>query len=221
MINRTLRYFLAIGVLLVLSALSAGCGSSSSTSSGSADSTAENASAEGISAFLKPGSPTNKLVRFGSEAPAKEREAAAVALAETLEAREEGDFEKQCETSSLLVAKSITSSKTGAGAEKNCPRELRELAVPLNKTKPFRVDTFDGEIVALRVKGKKAEALYHGNDGKDYAMPMSKEGDSWKVAALLTTELNPPETEKQKEGGKAQKEAGNVQSGAPPSKPAN
>jgi hypothetical protein len=214
MINRTLRCFLAIAALLALTALSVGCGGSSSESNGSTGATAENVSAEGISAFLKPGSSTNKLVRFGKEASAAEREAASTVLAENSEAREAGDFDKQCATLAFAGADNIAATETGAAAMKLCPRNLAELSRPLNKTKSVRINTFDGEIDSLRVKGKQAQALYHGKDNKDWAVPMVKERGGWKVAAILATELNPPESKKQKE-------AGEPPSGPLPSTPAN
>lgn len=36
--------------------------------------------------------------------------------------------------------------------------------------------------------GSHAFAFYHGTDGEDYAMPMEKVGDSWKVDALVPLE---------------------------------
>jgi hypothetical protein len=47
------------------------------------------------------------------------------------------------------------------------------------------VDTMKSSIGALRLIGDgQAFAFYHGNDGKDYLIPMELEGGSWKVAAL-------------------------------------
>src|ERR1700760_1833336 len=125
-----------LAAALILAFALTACGSSDSTSSTSSTTTSSDPPAanngapvrttKGSKQFLKKGSSTNKLVEFGKEAPASEREAASAALAEVLVAREEGDFEKQCAASARLVAKNITSSKTSAGAEKNCPRELKE-----------------------------------------------------------------------------------------------
>jgi hypothetical protein len=40
-----------------------------------------------------------------------------------------------------------------------------------------------------RLKDKHGYSLFHGNNGKDYAMPRKTEGGKWLVGALLTTEL--------------------------------
>jgi hypothetical protein len=187
----------AIAIVVAL-ALLAGCGggsSSSSSASSNGDPVAQNPTAQ----FLKPKSPTNELVEFGTEAPAAERKAAEAVLAENLKARERGDFATQCATLATLVSEHMAEGKKkGAAAAESCSAELKKLAEPLSQSKPFRVDTLSGGTVSLlRVKGNQADAIYHGNDGKDYAMPMFKEGMQWKVAALLTTELNPP-AERQK-----------------------
>jgi hypothetical protein len=188
------RIIAAAVALLVGALLLGGCGggSSSSPSSSSSGEPANAASAQ----FLQPKSPTNELVEFGAEAPAAEREAAEAVLAKNLKAREEADFATQCATLATLVPEHMSESKKkGAAAAKACPAELKKLAEPLASSKPFRVDTLaGGTVAAFRVKGNQGDALYHGNDGKDYAMPMFKEGAQWKVAGLLTTQLNPPKS---------------------------
>jgi len=87
----------------------------------------------------------------------------------------------------------------GKEAERSkCPKELKKLAEPLSGSKQIRADTLTGEIAALRVKGTQAYALYHGNDGNDYAVPMEMEGGSWKVGAIIPTELPPAKSASKK-----------------------
>ena len=66
---------------------------------------------------------------------------------------------------------------------------MKKLASPLSRTKEARKDTLTGSITALRVKGGQGYALYHGNDGTDYAVPLEKEGGTWKVSSIETKEL--------------------------------
>jgi hypothetical protein len=193
--------FVACAVLVVLSLLSGCGGGSGSNAVGSTGSNADSPSGEPSASFLRPGSVTNPLVEAGQEGSVSERETASAVLAKNLEAREEADFATQCATLSQSAVQSVASAKKGAAATKACPSALKALATPLSKTKAIRADTLDGEIAALRVEGNQGQALYHGDDGKDYAMPMVKEGVHWLVAALLATELNPPEKTKSSSTG--------------------
>jgi hypothetical protein len=66
---------------------------------------------------------------------------------------------------------------------KPCPVLLAALAEL--QPKDVRENNLTGSIT-VRTEGSKAVALYHGPEGKAYAMPMVKEGGDWKVASLLT-----------------------------------
>jgi hypothetical protein len=169
-----------MALLALVSLLATGCGGSSS----SADST----TTEGSAAFLQKGSTTNKIVEFGSEAPLPVRTEASDILTENLEAREEADFATQCATLAKEQAEQVTHAK-GVKAVKSCPKELRKIAEPLSTSKSIRANQLAGPIAALRVKGAKAYALFHGKDRDDYAMPMRKEGKEWKVAAIVLIKL--------------------------------
>jgi len=175
------RSFWVIAALSVLGALVAGCGGGSG--SGSGESTTSRSSAP------FPSSKSDaKFVKFGSEASAAEREAANSVLETNLKARAAADFKTQCATLNGRTQSEIASSTTKDPASA-CPAELKNLAAPLPATKKIRANTLGEPIAELRIKGDKAWALYHGNNGKDYAIPMEKEGGAWKVGALLATEL--------------------------------
>jgi hypothetical protein len=187
---------IALTAAVLMAALAAGCGGGSSSSSGSSSSggsTDSSSEAEGSASFLKPGT-KSKLPKFGQEAEASEREAASAVLEENLQARASGDWATQCSSLTAGAIKKVEETPTVFQGQKSrsssCPKRLEAQAQPLSGTKSIRADTMTGPIAALRVKGNKAYALYHGANGKDYAMPMEKVGDEWKVDSLITTEIH-------------------------------
>ena len=165
-----------LAALICLVLLITGCGGGGSSSS----TTNEEASL----AFIKKGH-VNVLPKFGEEASEEEREAVNAIVVENLEARASGDFATQCETLGKKGLAEIPEAKS----QKACAKALKKFAEPLSETKKAREDTLKGSIAALRVKGDKGWALYHGDNGKDYAVPLEKEGRTWKVGSVLTTEL--------------------------------
>jgi hypothetical protein len=187
----------------MLAALAAGCGSSgSSSSSGSTASTGTTSTAGSTSssgesggtgntaastAFLKPGV-KSKIPKFGEEASVEEREAASEVLEENLQAREDAQWTTQCESLSAAAVEKVEGAPT-ASTGVGCAKNLENQAEPLSSTKEIRANTMTEPIAALRVKGSKGYALYHGAKGVDYAMAMEKEGDEWKVASLVTEEI--------------------------------
>jgi hypothetical protein len=126
-----------------------------------------------------------KYVRFGVEASSREREAASKVVTKDLKAREAAHFATQCETLTLKAIAKIP----GAETRKSCPAALREYAEPLAETKQVRRDTLKGPVAAMRIKGVLGYALFHDSDGSDYAVPLEKEGGSWKVGSIVTIEL--------------------------------
>jgi hypothetical protein len=199
------RALIGIGLIVVLliATAAAGCGGGDSTAS---DSTANDVKAkeakeaeakenevelaspsegEPSREFLKKGS-KNTIATYGSEASAKERQAASVVLAKSYKARATLDWAAQCETLSAAAKKenSERAEIQGVGGG-GCPKELKARAEPLQISKDVRVNTLKGPIDALRVKGPRGWALYHGLEGVNYAMRMEKEGGEWKVGDVL------------------------------------
>ena len=127
-------------------------------------------------------------MKFGKPAPASDVEAASKVLAENLEARESADFATQCASLTPAAQGEVVGSQTPKTAQE-CPKKLEELATPLKETEEIRTNTFDGVIDEMRLKGSIAYALYHGNDGKNYAIPLELEGMAWKVGSIVTTEI--------------------------------
>lgn len=169
---------IALFALLCFGIIVVGCGGGSSSAS-SATST-EEASA----AFVKKGH-INVIPKFGEESSAEEREEVSVIVVDSLKAREAADFDAQCETLSEKAVKEVPGAKNRSG----CAKALKELAEPLSESKAARKDNLKGSIAAVRVKGNKGWALYHGTDGKNYAVPLEKENGTWKVGAINTTLL--------------------------------
>jgi hypothetical protein len=173
-------------VVWIIAALCAvatvGCGAGGSTSDGG--STTGSASVEASREFVKKGG-ENKIPNFGKEADSAEREAASKVVEESLTARAAGDWAGQCATLSATAIKQIRETVPPAEG-RTCAKAIETEAEPEEQTQALRANTMTEPIAALRVKGSKGYALYHGAKGLDYAMPMEKEGNQWKVSALIT-----------------------------------
>lgn len=181
LINNLIR---AIALAAVAGLLLVGCGAGGSSSA------SEGSAGEPSRQFQDPEGPKGKepVATYGKESGDAEREEASAILAKNLTAREKASFATQCETLGKRGLEAFLGKGEGTKQSK-CQPELKKLAEPLSGTKKIRADTLSGEIAALRIKGKQAYALYHGNDGKDYAWPMELEASSWKVGAIIPTEL--------------------------------
>jgi hypothetical protein len=175
--------FVLIAAVL-MAALAVGCGGSDSSSSSEASDGGSSAE------FIKSGS-KNVAAKFGKEAGDAEREAASQVLEGNLQARAAGNWAAQCSSLSAAVQKELEVSPTvvGTGNPVSCAKSLETQAKPESATKEVRANTMTGPVAVLRVKGNKAFALYHGTQGKDYAIPMSKEAGVWKVGSVLTQEI--------------------------------
>jgi hypothetical protein len=176
----------------VLALLVAGCGGGSSSSSWDPSQSA--AGGEASAEFEDPTGFVGTIVNFGSEGSREERKAANVVVVKNLEARETGDWASQCATLNRVGEKEIP----GVGEEeRECSKLLGVFAQPINGTKEVREDQLSDSIAALRVDGEKGYALFHGKDGKDYALPLEKEGGTWKVSAVNTIELGDPKSKEE------------------------
>jgi hypothetical protein len=195
--GRRQHLIVIIGALAAALVMIAGCGggssSSDTTSSPGASSSEPHSAPVGSAApsreFMKKGSNT-KWATFGAVASEEEREAASKVLAANLRARQAGEWEAQCSSLTKKAMKELT-RKAGSGPLlEACVKELENIAKPLKASAGARRDNLHGEIDVLRVEGERAVALFHGQGDTDYGMSMEKEDGEWKVAAVLTAEIN-------------------------------
>lgn len=177
-------------------AVLAGCGGGGS--SGSSNSTAaakaakppassraaESTGGEPSAEFVGKG-PNGKLAKSGEEAEAADREAASRVVEESLEARASRDWASQCSTLVAALIKQIEESNSLSAAT-GCAKALAAVAAPA--TPSALANTMTGPIDALRVSGTQGFAFWHGTGGKDYVIPLFKEGGEWKVGSLVAQE---------------------------------
>lgn len=139
--------------------------------------------------FLVPGG-DNVVQTFGEEGTPGERAAASALIASWLSARAATNWKADCSYFSrgyarLLAAdaSNVTNGRTGG-----CPEALAFFGP--NASGNY-VNTLDGPIDSLRVGegqrvggefGEMAFAQYHGTDGRDWVVPLEREGGEWKVA---------------------------------------
>lgn len=136
--------------------------------------------------FLHPNGGDNIVQTFGREATKAEREQASRVIAAWMRARAVQDWKKDCSYFGPGYRTNITDDAHGVthGKVKNCPQAL---AYFKHEASGDYVDNLDGPIDSLRVGVFKEQlnqgyAQYHGNDGKDWILPVEKEDGRWKVA---------------------------------------
>jgi hypothetical protein len=132
----------------------------------------------------------NSIQEFGSEASSSERERAASALHGYLDSHAAGRWTEACHNMSALLL--VDLERMGAMSQskpkpKGCAETLAVLSTGLPK--PVAREGAEADVGSLRVNGDRALILYHGARGKNYAMPMLKEGGQWKVTALAGAPL--------------------------------
>ncbi|HEU4735591.1 MAG TPA: hypothetical protein VFS48_01010 [Solirubrobacterales bacterium] len=126
----------------------------------------------------------NGLLDFGEEAAETERDEATEAVEAFLTARAEADWAAACaQLSRSLLTKIERLARTATELEDtSCPSFLgtfSRLSAEEREDSPT-VETGG----SLRQRGAKAHLVYYGADEMVYAMPLSREGDAWKMDAL-------------------------------------
>jgi hypothetical protein len=76
---------------------------------------------------------------------------------------------------------------TGGKAAPSCAQTLAALSAGIPAAALREVAIAD--VGAFRVDGDQGFLLFHGAQGVDYFMPMIREGDEWKVAAIAPSAL--------------------------------
>lgn len=188
--GRILRSACALVLLLV--ALS-GCG-------GGSDNTTEAAKTEShlypwikgpTRQFLEPGG-DNVVQTFGREGTRAEREQASETIEAWMRARAAQDWKKDCSYFGQGYRENITNDAHGVtnGKVKNCPQAL---AYFKHEASGDYVNNLSGPIDSLRVGVFKEQlnqgwAQYHGNDGRDWIVPLEKENGRWMVGLASPVE---------------------------------
>lgn len=170
--------------LLLAALLVAGCGGS--------DSTTDSASKEEtVDWSIYPPGPTRQFIipggdnavqTFGREATAAERKQASETIAAWMRARAVQDWAKDCSYFGSGYTENITTDAHGVthGRVKSCPEAL---AYFKHEASGDYVNNFKGTTVAsLRIGEGHGYAQYHGNDGKDWIVPVERNEGEWKVS---------------------------------------
>lgn len=131
----------------------------------------------------------NTQAVWGHEASGAERARASRVITGWLRARAATDWAADCSFFSrryrhALVAEDAT--EVSNGEVQNCPQALDFFGFAASGDCK---NTLSGPIDRLRVGGGLGIALYHGNDGNDWAVTMEKEAGGWWLAIAAPTEL--------------------------------
>jgi hypothetical protein len=146
----------------------------------------------GGSAQFKVKGGDNSVQEFGSEADTSELDRAATTLHGFLDARAAGNWAAACSYMSKTIVESFEKLATQSKQSQNtsCAEILGKLTNPAAKQE-LLAEAAKADVGSLRIEGERAFVIYTGTDRKTFlAMPMAKEGDSWKVASLAGTPLN-------------------------------
>lgn len=146
----------------------------------------------GAAAFKTPGA-DNSIQEFGNEASSAELARAAAVLHAYLEARAEGEWKVACDQLAPGLTKSLgalgaAAQKGGSAPAPSCPKLLAGLSAGIAPS-TLRESAL-AEVGALRTQGAQGFLLFHGAHDSDYFMPMAREGDVWKVAAIAPSPLS-------------------------------
>jgi hypothetical protein len=131
----------------------------------------------------------SSLLDFGEESDEAEREEAAGVVHGFYSARAREDWSATCAQLSGAVLAKIEHLATSATEleDTSCPAFLKTF------TRLSAQERREGTVVdagSLRHQGAKGFLIYYGAGKVAYAMPLSKEGDGWKVDSLSSKLLD-------------------------------
>ncbi|HEX6781514.1 MAG TPA: hypothetical protein VF125_05720 [Solirubrobacterales bacterium] len=179
--------------MVVLLVFACGCGGDGGESTGAPDTTTkESAPTTDLSKeagnFRGPNGGNTQAV-FGHEASRAERARASRIIEGWMRARASTDWAADCSYFSrryrhALVAEDAT--QVSNGEVQNCPQALAFFGIAASGDYK---NTLSGPIDRFRVAGGQGIALYHGNDGNNWAVLMEKEAGKWWVAVAAPQEL--------------------------------
>jgi hypothetical protein len=128
------------------------------------------------------------VLDFGEEGSEADLEEGGETVSTFLAARAAGDWREACaQVSRPMLAKIDHLATTATDlADKSCPSFLGTFT---QLSAEERRNSASVEAGSIRLKGKRAYVIYSGDGGVVYAMPLSREGDAWKVASLAPERL--------------------------------
>jgi hypothetical protein len=141
----------------------------------------------------------NSVQEFGTEADEAERDAAAAAVHNFLDARVQEAWEAACSYVSTEVRDSLETfaAKAREAAEKEgkpvpegtgCSTILAGLTNPAVLSE-LRKEAAAADVRSLRVEGDRGFVIYTGLENTVIAIPVVKEDDDWKVGSLAGTPI--------------------------------
>lgn len=133
--------------------------------------------------FYDPGD-DNAVQLYGHEAaPALRRQIGSTVQA-WLRARAAGNWDRECRYLSQETVKYATDGATTVGQRevRSCDAALAILAVKGQKVS--RRYNMAGSVPSVRLGEGHGYAQYHGNDGRDWVVPVKREDGAWKVSTL-------------------------------------
>lgn len=130
--------------------------------------------------FIVPGG-DNAVQTFGREATTAERRQASTLIASWMRARAAEDWAKDCSYFDRLYARELADEAryVTKGEVTSCPGALAFFGPEASGD---LVNTMSEPIASLRVGNGHGYAQYHGDDGKDWIVPVDRENGVWKVA---------------------------------------
>ena len=163
----------------------AGCGGSDSTSSASKGKT--------VDWSIYPPGPTRQFVvpggdnavqTFGREATAAERKQVTKVIQKWLRARAARNWAEDCRYLAPSSIKYAESSASYMAQHKvsGCTKALGVMAVKGQKVSLKY--NMAGGVVSLRLGEGHGYAQYHGNDGRDWIIPVIRENGVWKITTF-------------------------------------
>jgi hypothetical protein len=125
----------------------------------------------------------NIVQTFGREATKAEREQVSAMIAAWMKVRAAQDWKKDCSFFSPAFKHNLVANdaeQVSGGAVKNCPQALAFFGH--EESGSYR-NNLTGPIDSLRVGEGHGYAQYHGNDGHDWIIPVTREDGRWWIAA--------------------------------------
>jgi hypothetical protein len=145
----------------------------------------------GSKQFRAPKGFDNSVQDYGAEASGSDQGEAATVLHNFLDARAEGNWAATCSYMSKSTVESFEklAAQSKQIEDRGCGEVLEKLTNPAVK-RELREEAAQADVGSLRVEGDRAFIIYRGLNKAVIAIPMTKEGGSWKVAGLSGTPLN-------------------------------